>query len=65
MNRLSIASVFLLLCATTAFGQQHAPTLDVCQADVALWYNVESAIDYLNQETKHIRPIILWRLELY
>ena len=54
MNRLLIASVFVLLCAGAAFGQQHAPTLDVCQADVALWYSMESATDYLNQETKHI-----------
>jgi len=34
--------------------QQHAPSLETCQADVALWYDHAAASEYLNAETAHI-----------
>jgi hypothetical protein len=43
-----------LLFISKAQAQEHAPTMDVCRADVALWDNSEEQTDYLNQETKHI-----------
>lgn len=42
-----------LLCAASALGQQHAPTVEMCRADRALWYNSEDATEYLKAETAH------------
>ncbi len=41
-----------LLFSSAAFGQevQHAPTKDVCQADVAVWYNPEMSAEYNNAQ---------------
>jgi len=39
-------------------AQEHAPTMDVCRADVAVWDNKEEQTDYLNQETKHINDSV-------
>src|SRR5258707_8601646 len=33
--------------------QQHAPTVEVCRADAALWYDRDAATDYLKAETLH------------
>jgi hypothetical protein len=33
--------------------QQHAPTVEVCRADVALWYDDDSATEYLKAKTLH------------
>ena len=44
----------ILVSPSSAFGQQHAPTLEMCKADVAVWYDDDTAADYNKQETKHI-----------
>lgn len=33
--------------------QQHAPTLEVCRADAAVWYDRDAATEYLKAETLH------------
>jgi len=33
--------------------QQHAPTVGVCRADAALWYDRDAATDYLKAEALH------------
>ncbi len=49
------------LFASPAFAQEvkHAPTKDVCQADVSVWYSTEMSTEYLNAEaawvTDHVR----------
>ena len=43
---------FILCAAPLPCAQEHAPTVDVCRADRAFWYDAEELIDYLNQETK-------------
>jgi hypothetical protein len=35
-------------------AQEHAPTVDVCRADRAVWDNTEEETDYVKQETKHV-----------
>jgi uncharacterized protein YtpQ (UPF0354 family) len=37
----------------SAKPQQHAPTVEVCRADVALWYDDDSATEYFRAETLH------------
>jgi hypothetical protein len=36
--------------STISDAQQHAPTLAVCQADAAVWGNLQAQTDYLNAE---------------
>jgi hypothetical protein len=31
-------------------SQKHAPTIETCRADLALWYDTESATEYKKQE---------------
>lgn len=50
----ALITLGLLLGAGTILGQEHAPTLDVCKADIAVWYDRDAATDYLNQESKHM-----------
>jgi hypothetical protein len=33
--------------------QQHAPTVEVCRADVALWYDHDMAAEYFHAEARH------------
>lgn len=35
-------------------AQQHAPTVDVCRADAALWYSTEAATEYIKAENEHL-----------
>jgi hypothetical protein len=50
--------VACLLFVPKAKAQQHAPTMDVCRADSALWDNSAEQTDYFNQETKRINDRI-------
>lgn len=43
-----------LLLAPGLRTQQHAPTVDVCQADRAAWDDIADRTDYYNQEAKHM-----------
>jgi hypothetical protein len=36
----------MILVAPSAFAQTHAPTLEVCRADAALWYNDDMSAEY-------------------
>lgn len=49
-----IILVFGFALSVNSEPQQHAPTVAMCRADVALWYNSEMATAYLNAETLHI-----------
>jgi len=50
----AVVSIACLLFVSKSQAQEHAPTMAVCQADLALWHNTEEETDYLNQETKRI-----------
>jgi hypothetical protein len=43
--------LLVLLFALPTFAQEHAPTKDVCQADVAVWYSHEMSREYAKAET--------------
>jgi hypothetical protein len=50
-----VKNLFLMAAILAAFpllGQEvkHAPTKDVCQADVAVWYSTEMSTEYSNAE---------------
>jgi hypothetical protein len=47
-----LAGLFLARALRT---QEHAPTVDVCRADRAVWDNTEEQTDYMQQELKHLR----------
>jgi hypothetical protein len=47
--------IFWALSTSTGKGQEHAPLLATCEADVALWFNESGYIDYLNQQTQFSR----------
>lgn len=54
-NRLSVGVGLLLLIGTVPVGtaQQHAPTIDVCRADAAVWGDKRAEIDYNYAQAKH------------
>ena len=54
MKRMVILSLMSLSLTSALRAQQHAPTVDVCQADRAAWAADEQG-DYYHQETKHMR----------
>jgi hypothetical protein len=41
-----VLGLIAVLFAIPTFAQQHAPTAEVCKADVAVWYNAEMATEY-------------------
>lgn len=45
----------LILLASRALSQDHAPTADQCKADQAVWGSVHGETEYLDAETKHIQ----------
>lgn len=51
---LGFALGFILSATPVPCAQEHAPTVDVCRADRALWENIEQRTDYFTQETKLI-----------
>ena len=44
-----LAALTLLFC-TPGFAQKHAPTVDVCRADVAVWYNTDISTEYYDAQ---------------
>jgi hypothetical protein len=44
-----LLAVAILIAAPT-FARQHAPTAEVCKADVAVWYDAEMATEYYNAQ---------------
>ena len=45
--------VLIFAVLVNAKPQQHAPTVETCRADVALWYDANAATEYLKAETLH------------
>jgi hypothetical protein len=54
--RISLLATLMLatLAPATPESQKHAPSIETCRADLALWYDVESATAYKKAETLHI-----------
>jgi hypothetical protein len=54
--RVTVLFVGLLffVVAIPCKAQQHAPTVDVCSSDRALWYEVSAATEYIKAETEHM-----------
>jgi hypothetical protein len=44
------APLFVLLVVPLCVAQEHAPLLATCEADAALWYNVDDYIEYNNAQ---------------
>jgi hypothetical protein len=55
MHVLLICSGLFVAVPTGAEPQQHAPSIEMCRADVAVWYDHESATAYLNAETNRVQ----------
>jgi hypothetical protein len=57
MNLLSIAknSTLVLVFVSTISAQQHAPTVDVCRADSAVWGNKQAKLAWMSANNAHIR----------
>ena len=53
--RVVVSILVALFLAPTLRTQEHAPTVDVCRADHAVWHNDEQETDYMRQELKHVR----------
>ena len=51
-----LASLMLAILAPIANSesQKHAPSIETCRADLALWYDVASATEYKKAETLHL-----------
>src|ERR1700690_2906629 len=54
MKHIATALVVTCLLVCKPNAQEHAPTKDVCRADLAVWNNVEAQTDYLNREVNHL-----------
>src|ERR1700730_467409 len=52
MNKMTFAVFAVLLLAPGLRTQEQAPTLDVCQADRAVWQDMEQMIYYFKQQTR-------------
>jgi hypothetical protein len=50
MKRAIAILATLLFSTATARVQEHAPTVEVCRADVAVWANTNAETDYYNAE---------------
>ena len=49
-----LLTTFILLATSAAVAQQHAPTAEVCRADVALWYSTQLSTEYHRAQTDWI-----------
>jgi hypothetical protein len=49
----SFIAGLLLIAAPLVKAQEHAPLLDQCKADIALWYSDESEVEYRKAENAH------------
>jgi hypothetical protein len=50
LKAIAAIALGLALCASTV-AQEHAPLIATCEADVALWFNVDDFIKYNNAQT--------------
>jgi hypothetical protein len=50
----ALFAVLILLVVSCPAAQQHAPTADVCRADVALWYSALLSTEYHRAQTDWI-----------
>jgi hypothetical protein len=49
------AGLFVLaVCASGGLSQEHAPSVDMCRADAALWYSHEMATEYINAQSAFV-----------
>lgn len=55
MKRALAVLAVLLFPPTNAKLQQHAPTVDTCRADAAVWGNAQTRTEYFNAETEKTR----------
>jgi len=55
MHRALTAFALLLFSPLAVQVQEHAPTADVCRADVAVWSSSDLKADYYNAETDSIK----------
>lgn len=55
MHRAITVFVVLLFSLPTPQVQEHAPTLEVCRADVAIWGNLDTNGEYLKADTESQR----------
>lgn len=46
----TVAVLCFISLAAICVGQEHAPTLEQCKADLALWYDKDGALDYLKAQ---------------
>ena len=52
-----VVGTLAVTCISLARQQEpkHAPTLEMCRADVAVWYSLESASEYSAAQVKLLR----------
>jgi hypothetical protein len=50
----TVFAVLILLAVSCPAAQQHAPTAEVCRADVALWYSTQLSTEYHRAQTDWI-----------
>ena len=48
--KIILALIVLALCASGGVSQEHAPTVGMCRADVAVWYGTEMSTEYYRAE---------------
>lgn len=53
-TKIVMLGVLGLLFVPELQAQEHAPAVDVCRADAAVWGKQPQADEYLSQETKHL-----------
>jgi len=49
--KLTLASLLLTL---SAFGQEHAPTVEQCRADAKLWFSEDKAVQQKAEYNQHL-----------
>jgi hypothetical protein len=62
--RYPLVLLLFVVSATPTESQQHAPTMDVCRADVAVWFDYKSATEYANAEASRVTDGIPNRTEV-
>ena len=61
--RYPLVLLLFVVSTTLTESQQHAPTVDVCRADVAVWFSYGSATAYANAEAARVTDNIPNRTE--
>lgn len=54
MRRIAVILGLLLCFPLASLPQQHAPTLQMCRADAAVWGNAQAETDYFNAEAERV-----------